>query len=275
MAGRRQSTDCAPSACPATGRPRELTSSELWMCRTAATGGVADFGARYGRADVANADGWGAERSLRAEVIRDLLLDAVDGHRLQAKGLRIDGARIVGQLDCEDISLEYVLVLRNCRFEEAPILERASVPHLDLTGSCLPGLRAKALSVNHDVVLAKIVSHGEVAMESVDIGGELNCGGASFVNAHGVALGLRGGRVKQAASFRRPFNARGSMNLRRAHLGALDLDGADIANEHGPALDGPSVTVDGPTLLRDAFKARGEVRLLAARLGAGLVARQP
>src|SRR3954454_13803087 len=103
MVGQRQDREdpngILPAA-PATRRQHNLTPAELWMCKTAAAGAVVSFDERFGPTDVMNGYGWTPERSLRADVILALLLGAIDGYPLTAKGLRIDGARIVGRLDC-------------------------------------------------------------------------------------------------------------------------------------------------------------------------------
>src|SRR4051794_35153552 len=64
---------------------------------------------------------WGPDRSVRAEVIRKLLLSShpADG---EVAALRLTGVRISSQLDLAYASVPYAVRFAGCYFERAPIL---------------------------------------------------------------------------------------------------------------------------------------------------------
>ncbi|WP_338672011.1 membrane-associated oxidoreductase [Streptomyces sp. SCSIO 30461] len=93
---------------------------------------------------------WGPERTVRAEVLRALLLDGPsrDG---EIAGLKVWGARVTGQLDLKYGTVGHGIRLRACYFEQAPELYGATVRALVLSESVLPGLSGGALRA--DLVL--------------------------------------------------------------------------------------------------------------------------
>ncbi|MFD7610337.1 membrane-associated oxidoreductase [Streptomyces sp. NPDC059828] len=93
---------------------------------------------------------WGPERTVRAEVLRSLLLDGPsrDG---EIAGLKVWGARVTGQLDLKYGTVEHGIRLRSCYFERTPELYGATVRALVLSDSVLPGLSGGALRA--DLVL--------------------------------------------------------------------------------------------------------------------------
>jgi hypothetical protein len=262
-----QGPGTVPSAeLPTSWRRRRLTPAELWVCRAAVSGKVADLINEYGATETHGSDSSDTDWSLRAEVIRDLLLAGDDARALGQKGLRINGATIVGQLDFEGTDIKCTLGLENCVFEAAPKFSRASIPHLDLTGSRLPGLQAAGISVAHDFVLTRLVSHGEVQVNDAKIEGALDCGGAKFINESGIALAFSGGVAKQAVMLGGGFVARGLVNLYRARIGILDSTGGTFINANKQALVAENATVDGPVWLGGGFRALGEVSFIGAQL---------
>lgn len=105
--------------------------------------------------DPALGAGWGASRTIRAEVIRGILL----GGGLTAEpgavaAVRVVGARISGGLDLVHAELPCPVYLERCWFEESLDLRWAVARYFDLSWSCLPGLMADDLRVDGQLVLS-------------------------------------------------------------------------------------------------------------------------
>jgi hypothetical protein len=80
---------------------------------------------------------WGPGRTIRAEVVRELILDPQ--LRVTAKGVQIRGAKIEGCLDLENEADLCPLRLDCCCLSESGglVLDRARIPMLVVTRSCL------------------------------------------------------------------------------------------------------------------------------------------
>src|SRR5207247_7019418 len=92
---------------------------------------------------------WGPERTVRAEVIGGLLLG--DGEAAATvKGVRLQGARVMGELNLEATTLRCPLALLDCSFASAINLEEATAVSIRLSGSLVSSVRAKQLRTRGD-----------------------------------------------------------------------------------------------------------------------------
>ena len=107
--------------------------------------------------DAAEMDGWGAERAVRAEVVRDILLGRV-GSGADPRGLRLCGARVVGTLDLEGVRIEMLLRLTECDFTDMVWVHGSQLQLLDLRGSRLRGLNGRELAVQRALLLGRVVA---------------------------------------------------------------------------------------------------------------------
>jgi hypothetical protein len=231
----------------------------------------------------ATADGndgapWVPERTVRGELLRDLLLSEAAGGA--APTLRLRGARITGRLDLEGASLSVALDLRDCSFEQGIKLNEARAPAVRLWGCSAPSLEADQLETRGNLELREFVAYGEVRLRGARIGGRLDLSGAQLANPAGRALDGYGLRADQGMFCRDGFSAQGEVSLIGAHIGGqLDFSGADVtANEDGHALTADRITVDGAMFARavntpeyyEWFAATGEVRLSGAHIRGNL-----
>lgn len=127
----------------------ELTPAERRVRDAFPRGGRVDFREAPDE-DAAEGHGWGPERTVRAEVLADLLLNGAAA-RGQVAGLNIRGARITGKLDLKYAVVEHAIRLRGCWFERKPLVYGAQLRALVLSDSALPGLTGTSVSI--DVVL--------------------------------------------------------------------------------------------------------------------------
>ncbi|MFF1627687.1 membrane-associated oxidoreductase [Streptomyces sp. NPDC058272] len=186
---------------------------------------------------------WGAERTVRAEVLRALLLDG-PSHDGEIAGLKLSGARVTGRLDLMYGTVEHAVRLRFCHFEQAPNLYGAQLRALVLSDSVLPGLSAATLRV--DGVLRMTCSRitGPVRLQGAKISG------AVFIN------GARLGRPS-APDTPDPVNGPD---------GPDGTDGTDRAASDEPVLQLNHADI-GTDLWAVGLVAHGQVRLNGATVG--------
>jgi hypothetical protein len=164
---------------------------------------------------------------------------------------------------------------------------------LDCDGASLrndsgPALAADGLQVGQGMFLRDGFTatggdrFGAVHLSGANIGGHLDCTGATLNNHSGPALAGDSLQVDQAMFLRGKFTATGStgagaVRLSGAHIGStLDCDGADLRNESGPALLADRLQVGQAIYLTSRFTATGggegvTVDLRGAQVGGTLV----
>ena len=217
---------------------------------------------------------WGAERSIRAGTLRHLLV-AEHGH-VHAKGVRLQGVRISGQLDLESATLRCPLHLEYCYLDnDGPVvLDYATASVFVLTDCHVAGLKADTLVVTRTLDLAGTTFTRPVWLAGADITGHLTlrCAHLTADEEGDALVALRikvGGDVLlNSAPGRGPFTAAGAVRLADADIkGKLSLRGAQltVAGKDGLALDANGLKAHN--ILMDsaagwgAFTAAGAVRL--------------
>jgi len=90
---------------------------------------------------------WGPERSVRAEVIRKLLIGGrpADG---EVASLRLAGVRVTGRLDLKHATVPHAVRFWNCHFDQTPNLYAMRVRQLNFSRCHLPGLNAATIRVD-------------------------------------------------------------------------------------------------------------------------------
>jgi hypothetical protein len=230
----------------------------------------------------------GESRTCRASVIRDILRGRLvadpDPH-----GLRLQGAKVTGRLDLENLATDISLELTACLLEEGIVARNARLAGLVLVGCLLehdaePALDGRMLVCDGLFLIGTRVigrsGSGAVNLLGAHLSGALGCVGGELANDGGPALYADGLQVGQNMSLTEGFTAVGSgdggaVRLAGARIGGqLVCAGATISNDSGPALIADSLHVDLGTFLRGFTAAgrcrAGAVRLLGARVGGQL-----
>jgi len=251
----------------------DLTKSERKVWQAAATGTLVDL--RVGDSKLDSPEKWaewGTERTVRAEVVADLLIGDGEAASVAIRGVRLRGARIVGDLNLEAATLRCPLALLDCSFASAITLDEATAVSVRLSGSHVPTVRARQLRTRGDLRLDEGFSvSGGVELAAAHIGGVLACTGGQFSNPIGSALIADGLTVDQDMVCSEGFSAIGEVRLIGAHIGGvLVCTGGQFSNSGGPALNADGLTVDGDMFCRPGFSAIGEVRLPGAHIGGQL-----
>ena len=228
------------------------------------------------------ADDEDSEHEVRAELLRELLI-GLHGS-LDPRGVRLEGARIVGTLDLAHLSAEKGLGLRNCFVPMPVVAPHARLPWLSLAGSRLAGVFAEGLCVEGDLQLADVdvvasSERGAVVVPDARVGGVLDLMDAKIVNDSGPALLADSLEV---ASNLRLDNLRaggagtiGTIQLSNARVrGQISLVDAEVTNDAGPAVIADRLQVGGHVHLQKAHIAGsgddGAIWLLGAQIDAQL-----
>jgi multidrug efflux pump subunit AcrA (membrane-fusion protein) len=249
----------------------DLTDAEKHLIMMAEAGEVADYST--GESDQDNPEqgaSWGAERTLRAEVVRRLCLRLNPDWPIDPKGVRVHGAKITGDLDLGSATIAFPLEMARCHVAGEIILSDATTKRLRFSGSqLLEGLNGDGVTVKGSVLLSEGFSaKGEVRLLDADIGGTLVCINGTFENPNGAALSADRMTVKGSVFLRGGFSAKGKVRLSGTAIsGDLDCDNGTFENPDGDALSADGMTVKGSLFLREGFSAKGEVRLLGAVIG--------
>lgn len=198
---------------------------------------------------------------------------ALRADRLAATALRLVDSTLVGRHPGGTISLH-----------------GARIGSVDCSRAVLsndsgPAVRADAMTVENDLVLAAAVAtgagpHGAVRLTGAQIGGGLDCSGAVLRNDTGPALSADVLQVVQAVVLSDGFTAtgggeQGAVRLPYSTIGGLDCSGAVLRNDTGPALNAFLLTSRLAVALCDGFSAtgsgaHGSVWLGGARIGGDL-----
>jgi hypothetical protein len=189
--------------------------------------------------DPARSASWSAQRSIRAELIRWLLVDRTAVSRVDPKGISALGARIVGNLDLSHAHAERTIALVRCRLDEVN-LDLAEIQSLDLSGSY-------ATSVHAD----HVVSHGSIFLgwDGTDRGGDFHCSGKVYMPGARVdgELSFGGGSFQHLDAD--PYFWEASMKI------AVDVSNSEVKDDLIICCD---------------FEAHGAVLLDNATIGRGL-----
>ncbi|WP_067833130.1 membrane-associated oxidoreductase [Actinomadura kijaniata] len=245
-----------------------LTPAERRVWWAFPRGETVDF--RQGPGDGPEDGGsWGPERTVRAEVLRTLLLGgaAADGH---VAALRVEGARITGTLDLRYGEVAWAVRLAHCRFEESPRLYGARTRHLTLSGSVLPGLSAATAQVDGMLRLTDCRFDAALSLGGARVSGAVFLDGARVTGPPGeTALRLDRMTVEGDLWARNLVVAGGVWMAGTTVNGQITLDDADLRGD-GDALDAESLTV-GSALYANRLRCAGRLNLRGATVPGQLV----
>jgi hypothetical protein len=264
-------------------RKEELHKAENLLIGMALTGQMADCSAINDKGDKPNeADTWGEDRHVRAELISWLCTDAEASKHVHHRGIRLSGADIVGNLDLSFASIPFPLTLRFCRLTQLINLTGAQLTQLDLGGSAISGILAEDLAVKQNIYLNDVTCKGEIRLSNARVGDTVDCSGGTFANPYqkelpesGIALRFPRIRVEghvQLVSVR----VTGAVWLLYSQIdGNLDCSGGSFKvppeqqdkEEIGTALSAEWALVKAGILLRDGFTAVGYVDLSGVHIG--------
>ncbi|MEU3336488.1 membrane-associated oxidoreductase [Streptomyces sp. NPDC002144] len=243
----------------------ELTPAERRVWRAFATGKAVDFGTGD---DEGPAEGvrWGPERTLRAAVLRALLLNGPEEPG-EIAALKVDGARITGVLDLRYGTSDHAVRLSHCHFEKVPQLYGARLRQLNLSDSVLPGLSAATVRVEGVLRLTDCRFLGPVRLGGAHIAGALFVDRGAFEAAGAEEPVLQLNQVTIGDDLWAPgLRAHGQVRLTGASVsGAVNLRDTEFDHPSGTALDAQNLTV-GSDVRAACLTAHGRVDFRGSRI---------
>lgn len=214
---------------------------------------------------------------IRAGFLRMLALGTDPACPVHENGIQLVGAFIEGMVDLSHCEVARPLRLVSCWLENSLILREARLLTLQLSGSRVPGIDGRGLSVTRGLNLDfGMRCDGAIFLFEADIGGSLSCEGSRISgNAQGYAILAEGLRVKGTVFLRNGFRATGKLWLRGSSIGGdLDCSASEMTfmgdERHGVTLVLQGSRIDGQVLLQDGFKVAGAVSVRGAKIGGDL-----
>ncbi len=236
-----------------------LTAAEAQILAEIATGVFSQIG--DGRLPGEGDDA----RAVRGAFLRLLLTEGDGAPRLHEKGLELRGAWITGALDLEGCRIAHRIALADCRFEEALVVQGATLGSLLLDGSIMPGFRARALVASGSLHLRTTRIEGTVDLLAARLDGEFVLEGGTVTPPgdmafHASYIATRGDLILRGTAFR------GVVKVSGAKLGGdLAVDSATIEHPGKTALAADGIRVGGDVTLRFA-RLLGEASFIGARV---------
>ena len=250
-----------------------LWRREVDMLRMAKIGAQLSFG--EGPFDLTTMKAWGLERTIRAAVLRQLIVDPQ--WPAHVKGVMLRGLRISGALDLEEATLRCPLHLQACYFDDPgpTVLNHATGSLVAITGCCMAGLAGEGLTIKKNLDLTDTTFTGQLVLSSADIGGSLDCSGAQLkASDDDYALAAEGIKIGGAVFLGEGFTATGAIDLTAADIGhnltCREVAGLNGVNNDGNALVADAARIGGNVLLDEGFAAAGAIYLVDADIGGSL-----
>ncbi|WP_299369308.1 hypothetical protein [uncultured Tateyamaria sp.] len=219
--------------------------------------------------------------SIRAEILRFLLLGGCADCLVDAQGTMMEGGAVTGTLDVNFAQVHGTMQLRNCYFEEAIECLQTSMSRLDLSGSRLHGLRAQKAHIDGGVFLRRIRSSQEIDLNSATIDGQLGFEGTQMACDGAYAISAPDARIEGGVFFHprtaldredieTPFHSTGEIRLNGATMGGLYAQQCTFAaTSTGQSLSLGGATVNGAVRL-DGCDSTGEILLAGSRISGRL-----
>ncbi|KUO15699.1 membrane-associated oxidoreductase [Streptomyces dysideae] len=222
----------------------DLTPTELRVWRAFPRGEAVDFRAAEDE-DVAGGADWGPERTVRAAVLRALLLNGPQENG-EIPALKLAGARITGVFSLQHGTVDHAVRLSHCFFDAVPQLYGSRLRQLNLSGSVLPGLAAATLQVEGVLRMTGCQLSGPVRLGGAQIGGALFMDRAEITAVGAGEPALQLNHVSVGDDLWAPgLRAHGEVRLNGASVaGSANLNDARLSNPGDLVLDAQTISVE-------------------------------
>ncbi|MEU5043700.1 translocation/assembly module TamB domain-containing protein [Streptomyces griseorubiginosus] len=246
-----------------------LTPAERRVWRAFPRGEAVDFRAADDE-DAAGGADWGPERTVRASVLRFLMLNGPreDG---EIPALKLAGARITGVLALQYGTVGHAVRLSHCHFDDVPLLYGCRLRQLNLSNSALPGLTAATVHVEAVLRLTDCRVTGPVRLGGAQIAGALFMDRAEIVADGAGEPALQLNHMSIGDDLWAPgLRAHGEVRLNGTSVaGSVNLNDARLSNPGDIVLDAQTLSVEGDVHLRRVHTF-GWIGLRGARIAGRL-----
>lgn len=201
-------------------------------------------------------------RTIRAEILRYLILGGCEDCRVHAQGVCLLGARIDGELNLNFATITGPITLLHCQFSSAVLAVSTQLVTLCLDGSRILCLVAQDAEVRNSLSLRNgFEAENGVTLKNASIGGNLACDGGTFHAPDEIrALNADSVKVNGIVLLSKGFVAIGEVNFASASIGGqLICDGGEFRNANGFALSAQEISVKGGVFFRGYFAYKNEV----------------
>lgn len=155
--------------------------------------------------DLAGAADWPSTRTIRAELLINLVASEQTPDARRLKAVRLRGGHITGHFDLEGATLLRSLILKDCYFDQPVNLNEATGLSISFPGCHVPRFSASQLVLRGNLALNKrFTSAGEVDVVGAHVGGAFNLRNARLSNLVDMLckpLGSRSTERKDETSF--------------------------------------------------------------------------
>ncbi len=193
--------------------------------------------------DTAHGDKWGAERTVRAEVVAWLLGDAQASQYIHPSGLALAGARFTGNLDLSYATVSKQLTLIRCYVPEGINLLSAHLQDITVRRSRIGAVFGNMANIHGDATFI-MGDFGPVSFLRARIDGTLDLTGARILDAGEDSVNLVEANVTGDVLFHDGFITDGIVYARLAKIGHdFSVHGAEFRGDG--ELDAERATIDG------------------------------
>jgi hypothetical protein len=241
-----------------------LTDAELRMLRAAPTRELAWASKSQDPDDplndLAKAESWGKERTIRAELLAWLLSDAEASKLVHPSGVGVAAARIVGKLNLSYLEVTHPLTLLDCSISDGVDLSYAWVKSIDLRRSWTGRIDGDLSKVHGDLDLP-MGRFDSVSLFRTEIEGNLDCSASRLTGDPPLAAALA--TINGDVVLHDGVETAGVIDLRLAKIGqSLSVNHARFIGHGENGLNAERAAIGGTLYWVDVTKtARTELDL--------------
>jgi hypothetical protein len=248
-----------------------LTEAELRMLRAAPTRELAwasnSDDPDEPLNDLAKAENWGKERTIRAELLVWLLSDTEASELVHPSGVGVAAARIVGKLDLSYLEIAHPVTLLDCAISDGIDLSYARLKSIDLRRSWTGRIDGDLSNVHGDFDLP-LGRYDTISLFRAEITGNLDFSASHLRGDPPLAAALA--TINGDVVLQDGIETAGVIDLRLAKIGqSLSVNHARFVGTGENGLNAERTTIGGTLYWVDVTKtARTELDLSNARAAA-------
>ncbi|MGD0788238.1 MAG: hypothetical protein ABR898_09660 [Terracidiphilus sp.] len=202
--------------------------------------------------------------------MRWIVTDNEAATHLDAFGLRVAGVTITSGIRFEFCKIPFCLQFTNCTFKQLFSLISAELPALYLM-NCLAeqGIFADGLRAKGSIFFVQLEAKRELRLLDAQIGGVLNCSGATLTAADEALIADRA-NIAGSVVLSNKFSSTGKIRLNDAQIGGdLNCSGATLKAK-GDGLIADGARIIGDVHCTGGFSSSGRTRFPGAQIGGDL-----